>query len=73
MPKAADILRRAGAMLGDTVPGTKAERRPIVGPHDERMDFDELDCEFWSLACADTFFRKRSKFVSFADAYATTV
>lgn len=73
MPEVADILRRAGALLGDTVPGTQMERREIVGFGDDNLDFHELDREFWSLVCADSFFRKRPKFVPFADAYAATI
>ena len=70
MENVAAIVDQAMARLGTPYPFDKPARERIVGPPDDRMDFTDLDDAFYDLADTEQFFRKRPKFVAFADAYA---
>ena len=73
MPEVAEIVRSAAAKVGDPFPFVEEERRQLVGGPfgGSRMEFDELDDRFYELADTNRLiFRKKPKFVPFADAYA---
>lgn len=70
MPNVAKIVDKAASRLGDPFPLETDERRKIVGGPGDRMDFGDLDTQFYALADTDTFFRKLPKFVPFAEEYA---
>lgn len=70
MPEVAAIIEKAASKLGDTFPFEKDKREHLVGPPENRMDFGELDNQFWELADTDKIFRRVPKFVPFAEDYA---
>ena len=70
MPEVANVVERAMHKVGTPFPFEKEARERIVGGPGDRMDFAELDAEFYDLADTEQFFRKRPKFVPFAEAYA---
>lgn len=72
MPEVSAILEEAMSYLGDPFPGEKALREQIVGPPEDRMDFDDLTDQFYDIADTEKFFRRLPKFVPFADAYAAS-
>ncbi|MEM8576185.1 MAG: DUF4375 domain-containing protein [Pseudomonadota bacterium] len=72
MSNVGDIVAQAIAKVGDPFPGNKHTRRKIVGDPDNRMDFDDLEMQFYELADTEQFFRKLPKFVPYADRYAAT-
>jgi hypothetical protein len=70
MPEVAELTEAACARLGKPFPANKEQRRQIVGEPDQRMNFSDLDALFYELADTPQFFRRRPRFVPFADAYA---
>ncbi|MEM9017765.1 MAG: DUF4375 domain-containing protein [Verrucomicrobiota bacterium] len=70
MKDVARVVDEAAGRLGDPFPFGTEERREIVGDPGNRMDFDNLETEFYSLADTEQFFRKLPKFVPFAENYA---
>lgn len=73
MPKVAEIVEQGAQRVGDPFPFDEPPRRLIVGGPEERMNFEDLDDAFYDLADTEQFFRKRPKFVEFADKYAETM
>jgi len=70
MPAVAAIVTRAMDRVAPTYPFDRDLRQQRVGPPEARLDFLDLDAEFYDLADTDTFFRKLPKFVPHADSYA---
>ena len=70
MPEVASVIEEAVAKLGETFPMDPENRRTVVGDPQNRMDFDELETQFYELADTKQFFRKLPKFVPNAEAYA---
>ena len=70
MQDVAQIADQAAPKLGAPYPFETEERRRIVGHPSDRMDFRDLDTQFYALADTEKFFRKLPKFVPFAEAYA---
>ncbi len=70
MPEVAAIIGKAAAKLGEPYPFEVERRRELVGDPSHRMDFLDLDMEFYDLADTEKFFRKVPKFAPFAEAYA---
>ena len=70
MPKVAEVIQEAALKVGDPFPFDRDERISIVGDPKNRMDFDLLEDKFYELADTEKFFRRKPKFVDFADAYA---
>ena len=70
MPEVATIVEAAAERLGSPFPFDKKTREEIVGPPDNRMNFNELDDRFYELADTEKFFRREPKFVPFAEKYA---
>lgn len=73
MSEVAETIRSASAELGDPFPFETEERRKLVGEPvgGSRMDFNEYENQFYELADTNRLiFRKKPKFVPFADAYA---
>ena len=69
MPDVSRVIEEAMAKLGTPFPGEKSAREDMV----DQVDFDELDDRFYALADTDKFFRKRPKFVPYAEAYAAAM
>lgn len=70
MPEVAQIIEKAMNKVGTPFPLEKADREKIVGGPGDRMDFADLDTTFYNLADTEQLFRKRPKFVPYAEAYA---
>ena len=70
LPGVASIIERAASKLSDPYPFNTDRRREIVGDPRNRMDFNDLDMEFYDAADTNQFFRKLPKFVPYAEAYA---
>ena len=70
MSEVSSLIKEASLKLGDPFPFDTEERRQIVGTPEERMDFDSLEESFYELADTYQFFRKKPKFVEYADKYA---
>ena len=70
MEDVAAIVDDAMLMLGTPFPFEKAEREALVGYTDDLLDFGKLDSAFYELADTDKIFRRKPRFVDFADAYA---
>lgn len=70
MPNVASIIQEAAAKIGNPFPFDKEARELIVGPPENKMDFGTFDEKFYELADTDKFFRRKPKFVDFADTYA---
>ena len=71
MKDVSDIIKKASSKLGNEFPMDLETRREIVGDPENRMDFDELEELFYELADTKKFFRKKPKFVEYADQYST--
>jgi Domain of unknown function (DUF4375) len=72
LPEVAEVTVAACARVGSPLPGSKDERRRIVGEPDSRMDFSDLDALFYELADTPQVFRRQPRFVPFADDYAAS-
>ncbi|MGK0374059.1 MAG: hypothetical protein ACJA2E_000527 [Arenicella sp.] len=70
MPEVALVIEQASRKLGNPFPFEKNKRQKIVEPPQNRLDFSQLDDTFYELADTEKFFRKKPKFVQYADAYA---
>jgi len=70
MPKVATIVETAAEKLGSPFPFEKEIRENIVGPPNQRMDFDNLDNRFYEIADTTKVFRRVPKFVPYAEEYA---
>lgn len=70
MPEVAKIVETAAEKLGNPYPFEKELRKEIVGSPTQRMDFGELDNDFYELADTGKIFRRTPKFVPFAEKYA---
>jgi hypothetical protein len=73
MPEVVDIIKEAVEKVGDQFPFDIDERRKKVGEPFEgkRMEFGDSDSKYYELADTNRLiFRKKPKFVPFADAYA---
>jgi hypothetical protein len=73
MPQVAQLIIDAARQVGDPFPFDETPRREIVGGPSDRMDFGALDAAFYDLADTEQLFRKKPKFVAFADRYAETM
>jgi hypothetical protein len=70
MPEVAAVVSEAMRKLGSVYPTTVDARREIVGGPEKRMDFSDFNSTFYDLADTEQLFRKKPKFVPFADRYA---
>ncbi len=70
MPEVANIIKNAVGKLGEEFPFEKELRISIVGQPNERMDFSENDNAFYEIADTKQIFRRKPKFVAYADKYA---
>ncbi len=70
MKDVANVVDRAAAKLGTPFPFDIDRRRELVGPPQNRMNFEELETAFYSLADTDKYFRRLPKFVPFAEQFA---
>lgn len=70
MPEVTLVINRAASKLGNPFPFNKDDREKIVGPSENRMNFSDLDGEFYALADTEQFFRRVPSFVPFAEKYA---
>jgi len=70
MPDVTKIIETAVKRVGSPFPYENEIRKNIVGPPNQRMDFNDLDDKFYALADTNKFFRREPKFVPFAERYA---
>lgn len=70
MPEVTKIIETAAELVGNPFPFENEMRKEIVGPPNQRMDFSDLDSEFYALADTNKFFRREPKFVPCAEEYA---
>ncbi len=70
MKDVASVVDRAAAKLGAPFPFETNRRREIVGGPQNRMNFEETETEFYSLADTDKYFRRLPKFVPYAEQFA---
>ena len=70
MPEVTKIIEAAAVRVGNPFPFENEIRKEVVGPPNQRMDFNDLDTEFYALADTNKFFRREPKFVPFAEEYA---
>ena len=70
MQEVAEIVDHAASKLGEAFPFDAKARQKIVGDPSDRMNFEDLEAQFYAKADTDQFFRKLPKFVPFAEEYA---
>jgi len=58
MPEVTKIIETAAELVGNPFPFENEMRKEIVGPPNQRMDFSDLDSEFYALADTNKFFRR---------------
>ena len=69
MHDVSDVVAAAMTKVGKPFPFDKSLREDIVGPPDDRMDFKEEEELFLLLADTPKIFRRKPRFVEFADRF----
>ena len=70
MADVASLIEEAAKKVGEPFPYDRDKRKLIVGEPNNKLDFDELNNKFYEFADTNKFFRKKPKFVDYADTYA---
>ena len=70
MPDVVDVVRAAMDRLQTPYPCEESDREDLLSDENLEFDFDDLDRRFFDLADTEKFFRRRPKFVPYAEQYA---